>query len=236
MGRKSRCCVYNSFFLTLFLVAKLQEGRWLIPLHTSVWVHWGGSGQGGGKSSSAPSWAQLKHKSWLLSILVCPLRLMVSFMKMHLCLMPFQCVVLGTSTQKKIVLSRSSGINGVIFYFEKDSSFKWLTVFDSGYASWLEEGRQDLIMFSFFLDVTRILIPSLIVFQNNITIDFKGESSMKLLLSYAVTIATLSQVSFMSKGRNPFSVDAIVQAFNFQAYCQGGRNASYTCFLKMIPL
>lgn len=106
--------------------------------------------------------------------------------------MPFQCVVLGTSTQKKIVLSRSSGINGVIFYFEKDSSFKWLTVFDSGYASWLEEGRQDLIMFSFFLDVTRILIPSFIVFQNNITIDFKVEPSMKVLLSYAVTIASLS--------------------------------------------
>lgn len=156
---------------------------------------------------------------------------MVSFIKMHLCLMPFQCV-LGTSTQKKIVLSRSSGINSVIFYFEKDSSFKWLTVFDSGYASWLEEGRQDLIMFSFFLDVTRILIPSFIVFQNNITIDFKVESSMKLLLSYAVTIAALSQVSFMSKGKNPSSVNAIVQAFNFQAYSRGGKILSYTYFWK----
>lgn len=135
--------------------------------------------------------------------------------------MPFQCVVLGTSTQKKIVLSRSSGINSVIFYFEKDSSFKWLTVFDSGYASWLEEGGQDLIMFSFFLDVTRILIPSSIVLQNNITIDFKVELPMKLLLSYAVTIAALSQVSFMGKGKNPFSVNAIVQAFNFQAYFRG---------------
>lgn len=110
---------------------------------------------------------------------------MVSFIKMHLCLMPFQRVVLGTSTQKKIVLSRSSGINSVIFYFEKDSSFKRLTVFDSGYASWLEEGRQDLIMLSFCLDVTRILIPSFVVFQNNITIDFKVELSMKLLLSYS---------------------------------------------------
>lgn len=59
-------------------------------------------------------------------------------------------------------------------------------------------------MFSFFLDVTRILIPSFIVFQNNITIDFKAGSSMKPLLSYAVTIAALSQVSFMSKGKNPF--------------------------------
>lgn len=77
------------------------------------------------------------------------LLLMVSFIKMLLCLMPFQRVVLGTSTQKKIVLSRSSGINSVIFYFEKDSSFKWLTVFDSGYASWLGEGRQGLILFSF---------------------------------------------------------------------------------------
>lgn len=149
---------------------------------------------------------------------------MVSFIKMHLCLMPFQCVVLGTSTQKKIVLSRSSGINGVIFYFEKDSSFKWLTVFDSGYASWLEEGRQDLIMFSFFLDVTRILIPSFIVFQNNITIDFKVEPSMKPLLSHAVTIASLSQVPLMSKGKNPFSLNAVVWAFNFQACSRGGKN------------
>lgn len=152
----------------------------------------------------APARAQLKPESRLLSRLIPSLELMVSFIKMHLCLMPFQCVVLSTSTQKKIVLSRSSGINSVIFYFEKDSSFKWLTVFDSGYASWLEERRQDLIMFSFFLDVTRILIPSSIVFPNNITIDFKVESSMELLLSYAVTIATLSQVSFMSKGKNPF--------------------------------
>lgn len=140
--------------------------------------------------------------------------------------MPFQCVVLGTSTQKKIVLSRSSGINGVIFCFEKDSSFKRLTVFDSGYASWLEEGRQDLIMFSYFLDVTRILIPSFIVFQNNITIDFKVEPSMKLLLSYAVTIATLSQVPLMSKGKNPFSLNAVVWAFNFQAYSRGGKKIS----------
>lgn len=78
-------------------------------------------------------------------------------------------------------------------------------MFDSGYASWLEEGRQDLIMFSFFLDVTRILIPSCIVFQNNITIDFKVEPSMKLLLSYTVTIAALSQVPLMSKGKKiPF--------------------------------
>lgn len=59
-------------------------------------------------------------------------------------------------------------------------------------------------MFSFSLDLTRILIPSYIVFQNNITIDFKVELSMKLLLSYTVTIAALSQVSFMSKGKNPF--------------------------------
>lgn len=55
-------------------------------------------------------------------------------------------------------------------------------------------------MFSFFLDVTGILIPSFIVFQNNTTIDFKVEPSMKLLLSYAVTIAALSQVPLMSKG------------------------------------
>lgn len=102
-------------------------------------------------------------------------------------------------------------------------------MFDSGYASWLEEGRQDLIMLSFCLDVRRILIPSFIVFQNNITIDFKVELSMKLLLSYSVTIAALSQVSFMSKGKNPFSVNAVLQAFNFQAYSQGGK-ISHNCF------
>lgn len=100
-------------------------------------------------------------------------------------------------------------------------------MFDSGYASWLEEGRQDLIMFSFFLDVTRILIPSFIVFQNNITIDFNVEPSMKLLLSYAVTIAALSQVPLMSKGKNPFSLNAVVWAFNFQHTLEeGGKKAS----------
>lgn len=210
---------HNFGFLPFFFVVKWSEDKWLGTLHSCVgawrWV------------SSAPSWAQLKEESWLLGRLGHSLNLMVSFIKMHLCLMPFQCVVLGTSTQKKIVLSRSSGINGVIFYFEKDSSFKWLTVFDSGYASWLEEGRQDLIMFSFFLDVTRILIPSFIVFQNNITIDFKVEPSMKLLLSYAVTIAALSQVPLMSKGKNPFSLNAVVWAFSFQHTLEeGGKNLS----------
>ena len=96
-------------------------------------------------------------------------------------------------------------------------------MFDSGYASWLEEGRQDLIMFSFFLDVARILIPSYSVFRNNTTIDFKAESSMKLLLSHAVTIAARSQVSFVSEGKNPFAVSAVVQAFNFQACSRGGK-------------
>lgn len=59
---------------------------------------------------------------------------------------------------------------------------------------------------------------------------------MKLLLSYAVTIATLSQVPLMSKGKNPFSLNAVVWAFNFQAYSRGGKKSLLGVFLRRILL
>lgn len=91
-------------------------------------------------------------------------------------------------------------------------------------------------MFSFFLDVTRILIPSFIVFQNNITIDFKVEPSMKLLLSYAVTIAALSQVPLMSKGKKSLFFKCSSLGFQLSGILSRREKSLLGMFLKTIAL